>query len=160
MRNLDAASTPSSFDRHASLGPTILRVALGLVFVAHAWTKLTVFTLPGTAAFFESQGFPGWTAYPVFAGELVGGLALIAGFKTRWAALALVPIMIGAVKPHLAAGWAFTNPGGGWEFPVFLIAALLAQAAIGSGAYAVDGLRARRTARATAPQRTALRAAA
>lgn len=134
----------------ASLGPTILRVALGVVFVAHAWMKLSVFTLPGTAAFFESQGFPGWTAYPVFAGELVGGLALIAGFKTRWAALALVPIMLGALKTHLAAGWAFTNPGGGWEFPAFLIAALFAQAAIGSGAYALEGVRARRTSRSFA----------
>ncbi len=128
----------------ASFGPTVLRVALGLVFVAHAWMKVSVFTLPGTAAFFESQGFPGWTAYPVFAGELVGGLALIAGFKVRWAALALVPIMLGALKTHLANGWSFTAAGGGWEYPAFLIAALLVQAAIGAGAYAIDSALARR----------------
>lgn len=129
----------------ASLGPTLLRIALGLVFIAHAWMKVSVFTMPGTAAFFEAQGFPGWMAYPVFAGELVGGFALIVGFKTRWAALALVPIMLGALKTHLAAGWAFTSPGGGWEYPAFLIAALFTQAAIGAGAYAVDGVLARRS---------------
>ena len=137
-------TTSARVPQLAALGPTVLRVALGLVFIAHAWTKISVFTLPGTAAFFESQGFPGWMAYPVTAGELVGGLALIAGFKVRWAALALVPIMLGALKTHLANGWSFTAAGGGWEYPAFLIGALFAQAAIGAGAYAIDGALARR----------------
>ena len=52
---------------------TLLRVALGIVFVAHAAAKWFTFTLPGTAEFFAAQGFPGWAAYPVFAAELFGG---------------------------------------------------------------------------------------
>ncbi len=47
-----------------------------------------MFTLPGTAAFFAAQGFPGWTAYVVVAAELLAGVALIAGFQVRLVALA------------------------------------------------------------------------
>jgi putative oxidoreductase len=133
------------------LAPTLLRIALGAVFVFHAWMKLFEFTMAGTAAFFEMHGFPGWTAYPVVTLELVGGIALIAGLGTRWAALALVPVMLGAIKPHLANGFAFTSPGGGWELPALLAILLVVQAGLGSGAYAVDSLiaRARRAARGT-----------
>ncbi|HLL54310.1 MAG TPA: DoxX family protein [Myxococcaceae bacterium] len=127
-----------SGNRH-HLAATLLRVALGVLFLAHAYAKFSLFTLPGTVRFFEANGFPGWTAYPVFAAELVGGLALVVGFKTRIAALGLIPIMVGALKTHLANGWMFTSAGGGWEFVAFLIAALAAQALLGSGAYALDG---------------------
>jgi putative oxidoreductase len=97
-----------------------------------------VFTFPGTAAFFAAHGFPGWTAYPVCAAELFGGLALVAGFQVRAVALALVPIMLGALAPHVGNGWMFTNPGGGWEYVAFLLVALVAQALLGSGAFALD----------------------
>ena len=40
----------------------ILRISLGLMFIAHGLLKVVVFTLPGTVGFFESVGFPGWTA--------------------------------------------------------------------------------------------------
>ncbi len=113
------------------------RFALGAVFIAHALLKLLVFTLPGTAAFFAAHGFPGWTAYPVFAAELLGGLALIAGAWPRWVALALVPVMLGALTVHWPNGWSFTAPEGGWEYVAFLIAALLVQAGVGDGAFAL-----------------------
>jgi putative oxidoreductase len=120
------------------LAPTALRIALGTVFVAHAYAKAFVFTFAGTAAFFAAHGFPGWTAYPVFAAELLFGLALIAGYRTRVAALSLIPIMFGALVPHISLGWMFTNAGGGWEYVAFLLVALGAQALLGSGAYALD----------------------
>ena len=129
------------------LAPTALRIALGSVFAAHAYAKAFLFTFAGTAAFFAANGFPGWTAYPVFAAELLGGLALIVGYRTRVASLALIPIMLGALVPHISHGWMFTNAGGGWEYVAFLLVALGAQALLGSGAYAVDGL-------AHAPSRT------
>lgn len=124
----------------SALGPTVLRLGLGTVFVAHAIAKATVFTFAGTARYFESVGFPSFTVYPVFALELLGGLALVAGFRTRVAALALVPVMLGALRPHLGNGWMFTGAGGGWEYPAFLLLALVAQALVGSGAYALDRL--------------------
>jgi putative oxidoreductase len=139
-------------DRHASFGPLVLRLGLGSVFVAHAYAKACVYTFAGSVQFFEANGFAGFTVYPVFAIELLGGLALIAGFRTRWAALALIPVMFGALKPHLAAGWMFTSPGGGWEYVAFLLVALLAQVLLGGGAYAVERQTAplSRTARAGA----------
>lgn len=116
-------------------GPALLlRLALGAVFVAHAWAKPALFTFAGTAAFFEANGLPGWTAYPVFAAELVGGLALLVGYRTRLAALALVPVMLGALVPHAGNGWMFTSTGGGWEYVAFLLVALAAQAMLGDGA--------------------------
>lgn len=115
-------------------GALVLRAGLGIVFIAHALAKLLLFTLPGTAAFFESAGFPGWMAYPVFALELAGGIALLAGVFTRATSLALIAVMAGAVTVHWPNGWQFTAANGGWEFPAFLIATLGAQALLGPGA--------------------------
>ena len=118
--------------------PTALRAALGLVFVAHAYGKAAVFTFPGTEAFFAANGFPAWTVYPVFAAELLGGLALLAGFRVRAVALALLPVMFGAIVPHAGNGWLFSSNGGGWEYPAFLVVALVVQAILGAGAFAFD----------------------
>ena len=124
--------------RHASLGPLALRLALGAVFVAHAYAKACIYTFPGTVQFFAASGFPGWTADPVFAAELVGGLALIVGFRTREVAVLLIPVMLGALRTHAGNGWMFTSAGGGWEYVAFLIGALGAQAFTGAGAFALD----------------------
>jgi putative oxidoreductase len=119
----------------------LLRVSLGIVFLAHAWLKLVGYTLPGTAAFFAAHGFPAWSAYPVFVAELVGGAALVLGVATRWAALALVPVLLGALVVHWPNGWAFTALEGGWEYVAFLLAALLVQAGLGDGALALGSRR-------------------
>lgn len=136
--------------RLAPYGALFLRVALGVVFIAHALAKLFLFTLPGTVAFFEQQGFPGWTAYPVFGAELVGGILLLLGVLSRPVSLALIPVMFGALFVHVSNGWMFASPNGGWEYPAFLIAALAAQALLGDGAWAVR-LPQRQTASAQAP---------
>jgi putative oxidoreductase len=117
----------------------VLRSALGVVFLAHSvYLKGVVFGLPGTAQFFVSLGLPEVLAYVVFAAEALGGLALIAGIQVRWAALLLVPIALGATWAHAEAGWLFTNDGGGWEYPLFLTAALIVQSLIGDGALALS----------------------
>ncbi|WP_395141852.1 DoxX family protein [Schlegelella aquatica] len=121
----------------AQLGIALLRVSLGVMWIAHALLKLLVFTLPVTAQFFASVGFPGFLAYPVFAAELLGGIALVLGLYARQAALALVPVMAAAAWVHLPNGWVHTSPGGGWEYPVFLIAASIALWLIGDGAAAI-----------------------
>lgn len=123
--------------RTAPYAAFVLRLALGSVFIAHALAKLLVFTLSGTAAFFAAHGFPGWTAYLVFGAELLGGIALVAGVQSRRVALALVPVMLGALTVHWPNGWSFTAPEGGWEYVAFLVAALLVQAALGDGAWAL-----------------------
>jgi putative oxidoreductase len=115
----------------------VLRLSLGIMFVAHALLKVFVFTLSGTVGFFESVGFPGWLAYLTIAAELIGGALLILGVYARWVALALVPILLGALQVHLGNGWVFSAEGGGWEYPAFLAAASLVQALLGDGAYAL-----------------------
>jgi len=119
------------------LGISVLRVSLGVMWIAHALLKLVVFTLPGTAQFFASIGFPGFLAYPVFAAELLGGIALLLGVYARQVALGLVPVMAVAAWVHVPNGWVHTSTGGGWEYPVFLIAASIALWLLGDGAAAI-----------------------
>ncbi|MEL6977598.1 MAG: DoxX family protein [Pseudomonadota bacterium] len=123
--------------RAASYAALILRLGFGGLILAHGLIKLFVFTLAGTAGFFESVGMPGWAAYPVVFGEIAAGLALIAGVWVRAAALALLPILIGALIVHIPAGFLFSNPNGGWEFPAFLVLIAIVQAILGAGAAAL-----------------------
>lgn len=123
--------------RTAPYAATALRVALGILFLAHAGLKFFVFTPAGTAQFFASLGLPGPLAYLVILVETLGGLALIAGVYSRLVALALVPVLLGAiVTVHGPAGFFFTNPNGGWEFLALWIVGLVSVALLGDGAYA------------------------
>ena len=122
--------------RTAPYGALVLRLALGLMFLAHSlYLKLVVFTLPGTAKFYESIGLPAFGAHLTIAVEAIGGLMLVLGLKTRYAAAALLPVLLGATWVHWNNGWLFTNAGGGWEYPAFLAAATVAQALVGDGAW-------------------------
>jgi len=115
----------------------VLRVALGVLALAHGLLKVFVFTPAGTVGFFESLGLPGVLAYPTIAVEVVGGVALIAGVLTRYVAIAMVPILLGSIVfAHWNAGWLFSNEGGGWEYPAFWAVALIVQALLGDGAFA------------------------
>ena len=116
----------------------LLRIALALMFFAHAWLKVKVFTVPGTVKYFESLGVPGFLAYFTIAAEIGGGALLFLGIGTRWVALAMVPLMLGTiVLVHGKAGWLFTNKDGGWEYPAFWVVGLLALALLGDGAAAL-----------------------
>lgn len=122
----------------SDFGALVLRIALGALFIAHGLLKLLVFTPAGTAEFFQSVGVPGWLAYVVMMMELAGGTALILGFYARYVALALVPILLGAiVSVHGTNGWTFDNKGGGWEFPAFWAVTLIVQFLLGDGALAL-----------------------
>ena len=125
----------------ADYGAALLRIALGTMFLSHGLLKVLVFTLPGTAGFFASVGFPSFLAYIVVPAEILAGVALLLGFRTRLVAALSVPILIGAASVHLGNGWLFSAPKGGWEYPVYLIVAAVAQSLLGSGAYAIDKIR-------------------
>jgi len=122
----------------------VLRIALGVMFIAHALLKYYVFTLPGTVQFFESLGLPGPLAYVTFYAELIGGALILAGAGSRWVSAALIPVLIGATWAHAGNGWIFTAPNGGWEYPAFLTVVALAQALLGDGKFAVSTLLPRR----------------
>ena len=116
----------------------LLRVSLALMFFAHAYLKIAVFTPAGTAKYFESMGLPGFVAYFTMAAEIGGGALLLLGIETRWVALLLVPLMAGTiVMVHGKNGWLFTNKDGGWEYPAFWIVGLIVLAMLGDGAAAL-----------------------
>ena len=123
--------------RTAPYAALLLRVALGTMFIAHALLKYYVFTLPGTAQFFQSLGLPGALAYLTFWAELAGGALILAGLHARWVAAALLPVLLGAVWAHAGNGWLFSAANGGWEYPAFLAAAALVQVLLGDGRFAL-----------------------
>ncbi len=124
----------------AEWGTALLRVSLGIMFLAHSVVlKLLTYGLPGTARFFESVGLPGWLAYATFACEAAGGALLVIGVQARWVALALSPFLLGALfVVHLHNGWVFTSAGGGWEYPLYLFVLCFAQGLLGDGALALS----------------------
>lgn len=134
MTTIDTTASANNSD----LAALILRVTNGVLFLLHAGLKLFVFTPAGTAGFFESIGLPGFLAYLVIAAELLGGIALIVGYKTRIVSLGLILVLLGAIfTVHLSAGFFFSNANGGWEYPAFWAVTLLVLSLLGDGAYAL-----------------------
>src|SRR5215469_14158998 len=93
MQKTESAKVTAS-----DFGVLLLRVSLGIMFLAHSVVlKLLTYGLPGTAAFFAGVGLPPSLAYLTFTAEAIGGVLLVLGVHARWVALALSPIMIGAL---------------------------------------------------------------
>ncbi len=125
---------PNNASAHAAL---VLRLSLGAVLLAHGlWLKVFVFGLGGTMGYFGSIGYPPILGAVVAIIETLAGIALVLGVLVRPAALAVLPVMLGASLQHAGNGWLFTASGGGWEFPVFLTATLVVQALLGAGSFA------------------------
>ena len=122
---------------NTDLAALALRLSTGVLFLAPGWMKVTLFTIPGTVAFFESLGLPGFFAYLTILGELGGGLLLIAGVAVRLVSVPLIAILLGSVWAHAGFGWTFSNEGGGWEFPLFWAVVQGVIALLGAGAYAL-----------------------
>jgi putative oxidoreductase len=115
-----------------------LRVTTGALFLVHGLIKLFVFTPAGTAGYFESIGLPGALGYLVMLVEIFGGLALILGVRTQAVSAALVPVLLGAaIFGHGGFGFNWSNPNGGWEYPVMWAIAQASLALLGDGAYAL-----------------------
>lgn len=124
-------------NRLAPYGALSLRVALGAMFIAHAYLKLAIFTPAGFAGFLGQVGLPAFLAWPIILAELLGGLAILTGFYGRYVSILLLPVLLGALIVHAPNGWVFNAPNGGWEYPAFLALAALAHALIGDGALAL-----------------------
>lgn len=122
---------------YASIGALILRLSLGTMWISHALLKWFAFTMPGFARWLESEGLPGFMAWPVFSLELIGGLMIVLGLYGRYVSALLLPVMLVATWTHIPNGWMHTSTGGGWEYPLFLIFASISHALIGDGRYAL-----------------------
>lgn len=117
----------------------VARIALGVIFVAHGWQKLTEWGIDGTTAAFDQMGvpLPGIAATAAAVIELAGGLALIVGALTTVAGILLVLDMVGAaLLVHVGNGVFVTENG--WELVAALGAGALVLAATGAGAYSID----------------------
>jgi putative oxidoreductase len=134
--------------RTAPYAVLVLRVTTGALFLFHGLVKLFVFTPAGTAGYFESIGLPGALGYLTMLVEIAGGIALILGVKTRIVSAALVPVLLGAAYfGHGASGFGWSNPNGGYEYPLMWAIVQAALAALGDGAFAlVPGSKDARTA--------------
>jgi putative oxidoreductase len=137
----------------AAYGPSVLRLALAAVFIAHGGQKLGLWgggSLEATAAYFAQLGIqPAMPAATIIGAlELGGGLLLLFGAFTIFVGAALVlELLVGIAKVHLAGGfflnWALV-PGQahGYEFDLVLIAGLACLMFSGPGAFSVDARRA------------------
>jgi putative oxidoreductase len=121
----------------------ILRLVVGLLFAGHGAQKLFgVFGgggLDSTAGTFDSIGLrPGWLhARAAGTAEFAGGLLIALGLFTPFAAAALIGVMIAAILTvHAKNGIWNTNQG--YEFNLVMIAAVLALAGAGAGAWSLD----------------------
>lgn len=121
---------------------TILRIALGIIFIYHGYLKLFVpGGFNGTVGFFTAIGMPLplYSALLVSIVEFGGGLFLIAGFLAKWASLLLMINMLVAVfKVHIRNGFLVAN--GGFEFAAALFFCLLAVLLNGPGKFSADRL--------------------
>jgi putative oxidoreductase len=127
-----------------SWGITVLRVVVGVVFLAHGWQKLFEFGFHGVAGFFAGAGIPlpFVSAVVVTLVEFLGGIALVLGLLTRWAAaLNGFDMVVAVLVVHIKKG--FITPGG-FEHPLTLLAACVALVMLGPGAASVDGALAKR----------------
>ena len=131
-------ASDASTERNADIAAFILRLATGAFFLVHGLIKLFIFTPAGTAGYFQSIGLPGALGYLTIALEIGGGVALILGIATRYVSLAMIGVLLGAaIFGHGGNGFTFSNPGGGWEYPVLWAITMLALPLLGDGAYSL-----------------------
>ena len=118
----------------------IARIIVGVVFMAHGAQKLFgAFGGPGLSAVVQMMGPLG---YLVTIGEFFGGLGLIVGFLSRFSALSIIVIMLGAIgMVHAKIGffmnWAGTQAGEGFEYHLLAIAILITIVIAGPGRFAI-----------------------
>lgn len=119
-------------------GITVLRVVIGIVFLVHGSQKLFVWGFGAIAGFMGQAGIPVplAAAVVVTAVEFLGGLALLFGVLTRWAAAFLaIDMLVAILVVHLKAGFFLPN---GYEFALTLLAVSVTLALTGSGEVSVD----------------------
>jgi len=131
-------------------GTLLLRLVIGAVYVMHGYLALVVLGPQTVAGYVTRMGYPPAfgtvLAWYLIVAHLVGGVLIIIGLWTRWAALANVPPVASAVfLLHFRQGFFMTPVGptsvGGYEFSLTVLVATIALSLLGSGAACVDSTR-------------------
>lgn len=117
--------------KSTDLALLLLRIALGVIFIAHGWDKIQ--NMQATIGFFATLGFNSLFAYLVAYVEFLGGLAVLLGVAMRQATLALVVVMMFAI--YLVK--AYKGLLGGYEFDMMLLATALALSILGPGKWRI-----------------------
>jgi putative oxidoreductase len=134
----------SSLDRLQPLGLLVLRLTLGAIMIAHGWQKIAGH-LHGFMGALSHMGIPAWMAYLVVAAEFGGGILLVVGFLTRFAAFAiLIDMLVAILKVHLHNG---LTGQGGFEFPLACATISFALIFLGAGPISLDWMRGSKSAR-------------
>jgi putative oxidoreductase len=135
--------------RTAPYAALLLRLVLGWLFILHIYWKFAIRGFDAWWAGLHAAGYPTAVVIYVLCAEFAGALLLIPGIFTRWVSLFAVPLMVGASQFWLVrTGFYFTVAGA--ELPLLWGVALIVQALLGDGAYALRLPRAARDTR-TAP---------
>jgi putative oxidoreductase len=122
---------------YAPYGLALLRVAIGIDWIAHAFLKIYR-GMHTHEALLAKNGITPLLAWPTFSIEVVGGVAILLGWYTRqWAAFLLIFLAV-VVWVKWPVGWGYSNPGGGWEYPLLWLVAQAALVLAGSGAFALQ----------------------
>jgi putative oxidoreductase len=141
MTNL---SSTTILPQRVNAALAILRIVVGVIFIAHGAQKLFVFGLAGVVGAFGQMGvpLPGVTGPAIAFLEFFGGIALILGLLTQAVALLIAVDMLGAIA------LVKINKGliGGYEFELVLLASALVLALAGAGEYSLDRMLAARKA--------------
>jgi putative oxidoreductase len=133
-------TTFASHFSHAAMAPYglfLLRVAIGIDWIVHAFLKITR-GMNTHEALLAKNGITPLLAWPTFSLEVIGGLAILLGWYTRqWSAFLLIFLSV-VVWIKWPVGWTYSNPGGGWEYPLFWLIAQVTLACAGGGAFALQ----------------------
>jgi len=122
---------------YAPYGLALLRVAIGIDWIAHAFLKIYR-GMHTHEALLAKNGITPLLAWPTFGIEVIGGVAIMLGWYTRqWATFLLIFLGV-VVWIKWPVGWGYSSPGGGWEYPLFWLVAQAALALAGSGAFALQ----------------------
>ena len=120
----------------------VLRICLGAIFVGHGMQKVFgAFGGPGISGFSQMLSGLGFApavfwAYLAAYTELIGGLLIVFGICTRFAALFIfILIIVATLKVHLLKGFFMAN--GGFEYNLLIIGVCIALAVLGGGKFSI-----------------------